>query len=206
MRAKGLPMHLRRPIRDLIAAGGSVARDGNHVLIEGPQALADAVRARAAELAQYVVPSVGADEAELVRELLADAGAAVAYITRPGAARQAVAEIIAGAPDVVGLDFETEVLPAFRQPIPVKFNKDGNLAARQPRDGAAGLALDPFRSRVRLVQAWAGGEHCYVFDMRSVALGGHRAAVHPAARDFQRSLRSQASDPRSQDRADRRHL
>ena len=76
---------------------------------------------------------------------------------------------VASAPDVIGLDFETEVLPAFRQPIPIKFNKDGNLAARQPRDGAAGAALDPYRSKVRLVQAWAGGEHCYVFDMRSVA-------------------------------------
>ena len=78
-------------------------------------------------------------------------------------------EICASAPDVIGLDFETEVLPAYRQPIPIKFNKDGNLTARQPRDGAAGAALDPYRSKVRLVQAWAGGEHCYVFDMRSVA-------------------------------------
>ena len=131
--------------------------------------MADALRAHAEQLAQHVVPSVGADEAELVRSLLADAGASVAYITSPSAARQAVAEIRASAPDVVGLDFETEVLPAFRQPIPIKFNKDGNLAARQPRDGAAGAALDPYRSKVRLVQAWAGGEHCYVFDMRSVA-------------------------------------
>jgi hypothetical protein len=55
------------------------------------------------------------------------------------------------------LDFETEVLPAFRQPIPIKFTKNGNLTARQPRDGAAGAALDPYRSKVRLVQAWAGG-------------------------------------------------
>jgi hypothetical protein len=100
---------------------------------------------------------------------LADAGASVAFITAPAAARQAVAEIRASAPDVIGLDFETEALPAFRQPIPVKFTKGGNLAVRQPRDGAAGAALDPYRSKVRLVQAWAGGEHAYVFDMRSVA-------------------------------------
>jgi DNA polymerase I len=80
-----------------------------------------------------------------------------------------VAEIRAGAPDVIGLDFETEVQPAFRQPVSIKFKKDGTPAAKQPRDGAAGAALDPYRSKVRLVQAWAGGEHCYVFDMRSVA-------------------------------------
>jgi DNA polymerase I len=150
------------------AAGGFVARDGSRILIDGPPALADALRPHAEQLAQHVLPSVRADEAELVRSLLADAGASIAYVTSPSAARQAVAEIRASAPDVIGLDFETEVLPAFRQPIPIKFTKDGNLAARQPRDGAAGAALDPYRSKVRLVQAWAGGEHCYVFDMRSV--------------------------------------
>ena len=163
------PRDLRKPLVDLLAAGGWVARDGSRVLIDGPPALADALRAYAEELAQHAVPSVRADEADLVRSLLADAGVTVAYITSPGAARQAVAEIIAGCPDVVGLDFETEILPAFCQPIPIKFTKTGNLAVRQPRDGGAGTALDPYRSKVRLVQAWAGGEHCYVFDMRSVA-------------------------------------
>ncbi len=164
-----MPMHLRKPIRDLIATGGHVARDGSLVLIDGPPALADAVRAYTEELVRYVVPSVSAEEAELVRDLLTDVDTTVAYVTSPDAARQAVAEIIAGVPDVIGLDFETEVLPAFRQPIPIKFNKNGNIAIRQPRDGAAGVALDPYRSKVRLVQAWAGGEHVYVFDMRSVA-------------------------------------
>jgi DNA polymerase-1 len=160
---------LRKPLRELLAAGGCVARDGNQVVINGPPALADVMRAHAQQLAQHVVPSVRADEAGFVRSLLADAGASVTYITSPGAARQAVAEIVAGAPDAVGLDFETEVQPAFRQPVPIMFKKDGNLAATQPRDGAAGVALDPNRSKVRLVQAWAGGQHCYVFDMRSIA-------------------------------------
>jgi DNA polymerase I len=164
-----LPRHLRKPLLELLAAGGCVARDGSRMRIDGPTPLADALRRHVEQLAQHVVPSVGADEAELVRSLLADADASVAYITSPGAGRQAVAEICASSPDVLGLDFETEVLPAFRQPIPIKFTKNGNLAIRQPRDGAAGAALDPFRSKVRLVQAWAGGEHCYVFDMRSVA-------------------------------------
>lgn len=164
----GLPGHLRKPIRDLIAAGGRVARDGSRVLIDGPPELADAVRVHTEELVRYVVPSVSAEEAKLVRSVLADAGVSVVYITSPDAARHAVADIVAGATDVVGLDFETEVSPKFRQPIPIKFNKDGKLAARQPRDGAAGMALDPYRSKVRLVQAWAGGEPVYVFDMRKV--------------------------------------
>ena len=168
MQVTDFPRHSRKPLLDLLAADGFVARDGSRILIDGPPALADALRPHAEQLAQHVLPSVRADEAELVRSLLADAGASIAYITSPSAARQAVAEIRASAPDVIGLDFETEVLPAFRQPIPIKFTKDGNLAARQPRDGAAGAALDPYRSKVRLVQAWAGGEHCDVFDMRSV--------------------------------------
>lgn len=163
------PRRLRKPLLELLAAGGRVARDGSRMLIDGPPTLTDGLREHAKELAQHVVPLVSAEEAELVRSLLADAGASIASITLPSEARRTVAEICASDPDVVGLDFETEVLPAFRQPIPIKFNKDGNLAARQPRDGAAGAALDPYRSKVRLVQAWASGQHCYVFDMRSVA-------------------------------------
>jgi DNA polymerase I-like protein with 3'-5' exonuclease and polymerase domains len=160
---------VRNAIRALLAADGQVLRDGNQLLIVGPEVLAKAVRVHASELARHVIPSIEAGEASLVRDLLADAGAAVAFIVSPQEARQVVAGIIAGAPNVVGVDFETEVLPAFRQPIPIRFNKNGNVAARQPRDGAAGIALDPYRSKVRLVQVWDGGEHCYVFDMRCVA-------------------------------------
>ena len=83
MTVTNFPRHLRKPILELLAAGGCVARDGSHLLIDGPPALADALRARAEELARYVVPSVSAEEAELVRSLLADAGASVAYITSP---------------------------------------------------------------------------------------------------------------------------
>ena len=79
----GLPIHLRKPIRDLLAAGGRVARDGSLVLIDGPEAMVEALRAHSEELVQHVVPSVGAEEAELVRDLLADAGASVAYVTSP---------------------------------------------------------------------------------------------------------------------------
>jgi CheY-like chemotaxis protein len=163
------PPALRRQVRDLIAIGGRITRDGVTVVVDGPAEVAGALRTETDQLATYIVPSVTPDDAALVRNLLTDAGASVAYVTDPAAAREAVADIRASQPEVIGLDVETEVLPAFRQPIPVAFNKDGKLAARQPRDGAAGAALDPYRSRVRLVQAWAGGQHCLVFDMRTVA-------------------------------------
>jgi DNA polymerase-1 len=160
---------LRRQVRDLIAIGGRITRDGVTVVVDGPPEMAGALRAETHQLAAYIVPAVAPDDAALVRNLLTDAGTSIAYVAEAAAARKAVADIRASQPEVIGFDVETEVLPAFRQPIPVAFNKDGKLAARQPRDGAAGAALDPYRSRVRLVQAWAGGEHCFVFDMRTVA-------------------------------------
>ena len=64
----GMSMHLRKPLRALLAAGGRVTRDGNHLSIDGPAAAADAVRIYAEELTRYVIPSVNAEEAELVRE------------------------------------------------------------------------------------------------------------------------------------------
>jgi DNA polymerase I len=131
--------------------------------------MADALRAEANQLITYIVPRVTSEDAAFVRSLLIDAGASVAYIKDRAIARRAVADIHTSQPEVIGLDLETEVLPAFRQPIPVAFNKDGNLAVRQPRDGAAGAALDPYRSKVRLMQSWSGGQHCYIFDMRTVA-------------------------------------
>jgi hypothetical protein len=137
------PPALRRQVRDLIAIGGRITRDGVTVVVDGPPEVAGALRTETDQLATYIVPSVTPDDAALVRN----------YVTGPAAARKAVADIRASQPEVIGLDVETEVLPAFRQPIPVAFNKDGKLAARQPRDGAAGSALDPYRSRVRLVQA-----------------------------------------------------
>jgi hypothetical protein len=80
MTVTNFPRHLRKPLLELLAAGGSMARDGSRVLIDGPPALADGLRGHAEELAQHIVPSVSAEEAELVRSLLADAGASVAYI------------------------------------------------------------------------------------------------------------------------------
>ena len=155
-----LPPALRQQVRDLMAGGGRITRDGVIVTVDGPAEIAGALRTEINQLAALLVPSVAPDDAVLVRELLTEAGTSIAYVTAPTAARQAVAGIRADQPDVIGLDFETEILPGFRQSIPVAFNKDGKPAVRQPRDGAAGAALDPYRSKVRLVQAWAGGQHC----------------------------------------------
>src|SRR5215831_18118680 len=110
---------LRKQIRNLLAAGGQISREGATVVVDGPPEVADTLRAEADRLATSIVPSVSPDDAVLVRSLLDDAGASVAYITDPALARKAVADIRACQPEVIGLDVETEVLPAFHQPIPV---------------------------------------------------------------------------------------
>jgi DNA polymerase-1 len=159
---------LRAAIKNLLSCGGRVLRDSGQIIIEVPDAAKAeiaAVRSQTEELASFVLPSVTGEEADSVREVLREAGVQIVYVNCPEVARRAVDEICSAVIDVIGLDFETEVLPAFRHPIEIKFNQDGTPAVRQPRDGAAGAALDPYRSKVRLVQAWAGGGNCYIFDM-----------------------------------------
>ena len=119
-----VPAHISQLVRNLRAAGGEIHRDGGDLLINGPPTAAAfiaALRANVTELAAYVVPRVTPEEAATVRMLLSDAGVRIAYITEPAAARLAVTTICADRPDVVGLDFETEALPAFRRAIPVAF-------------------------------------------------------------------------------------
>ena len=84
-------------------------------------------------------------------ELLTGAGVAVRYLVEPGAAEQALSELLT-LPDTGpwGLDIETAPLPAFRQ------------------DSKAGL--DPWRSSIRLVQVYPGGPTCYVFDIAALGL------------------------------------
>lgn len=84
-------------------------------------------------------------------ELLQSAGVAVRFLNEPGQAAAALAEL-AALPDngPWGLDIETTPLPAFRA------------------DSKAGL--DPWRSSIRLVQVYPGGDTCYVFDVAALGL------------------------------------
>ena len=95
-------------------------------------------------------------------ELLTGAGVAVRYLVEPGAAEQALSELLT-LPDTGpwGLDIETAPLPAFRQ------------------DSKAGL--DPWRSLIRLVQVYPGGPTCYVFDIACLLY------TSPSPRDRTRS-------------------
>jgi hypothetical protein len=68
------PPALRRHVRDLIAIGGRITRDGVTVLVDGPPEIAGALRTETHQLATYIAPSVTPDDAALVRNLLTDAG------------------------------------------------------------------------------------------------------------------------------------
>ncbi len=95
-------------------------------------------------------------------ELLQGAGVAVRYVADPATAEQALTELGA-LPDSGpwGLDIETAPLPAFRT------------------DSKAGL--DPWRSTIRLVQVYPGGNACYVFDIAALGLSPLTALLNTRA-------------------------
>ena len=58
---------LRKQIRDLLAAGGQISREGATVVVDGPREVADALLADDDQLATSIVPSVTPDDAVHVR-------------------------------------------------------------------------------------------------------------------------------------------
>ena len=63
----------------------------------------------------------------------------------------------------LAIDVETAPLPAFWRRAPVLIRKDGFPCKRQPKPDKAEIALDPYRSRITLLQAYAGGGAVYLF-------------------------------------------
>ena len=215
-----LPAHLRKVLRVAQAAGVTLHRDGDNLLVPtaspttSPAALAAlaAIAANQAELALALTPRVSREEAERVRGYLGEAGVvAVQYVIDGRDAEAAVAMVVAtvqaaGTEGVVGLDMETMPLAHLRQPIPIALTQSGSPAARQPKTGAGGLALDPYQSQVRTVQVWDGGQIAYVFDIPKVGwsvltpLWALPLAIFNATFELKRLL----SEARP--RADRSHL
>ena len=177
-----LPAHLRKVLRQAKVAGVTLHRDGDNLLLpttgptSGPAALAAqaAIASNQAELALALTPRVSREEAERVRGYLGEAGVVeVQYVIDAREAEAAVAMVVAtvqaaGTGGVIGLDMETMPLAHLRQPIPIALTQSGSPAARQPKTGAGGLALDPYQSQVRTVQVWDGGQVAYVFDVPKV--------------------------------------
>jgi DNA polymerase I-like protein with 3'-5' exonuclease and polymerase domains len=91
-------------------------------------------------------------------------------------------------PSLVGFDIETAALPGTEVRPPIKLKKNGEPAKVQPAfTGTA--ALDPHRSRIRLVQLYGGGDACLVVDTDVIPLDAflqaqcrrHTLIIHNAA-------------------------
>lgn len=161
---KGLAKKL---VTELTSCGCGVYRDGECVLIpvNGHTVDIGLISEAGSALAHEVVQGISTNARSQVADDLQ--GYRLMYITKPDVAKSVVNTLIedANQSGCLALDTETQVLAQFRQPVPVKTNKDGSISARQPKSGVAGYALQPQRASVRLLQAYAGGETVAVFDM-----------------------------------------
>jgi hypothetical protein len=140
---------ISRPLRKLLAAGPAIFRDGN-ALITNAACPADLLP----ELEALCLPRISEAGGKVVIALLKEHAGRVRYVVEQKEAVDAVAELM----EAEALDFDTETapLPHYRAPVPLAFTKSGTLRKRQPTTGVAGLALDPYRSRVRLVSVFGG--------------------------------------------------
>jgi len=136
-----------------------------------PTDLHDALRALEPAVLPLLYPQVNTD-AQTSVELLAELGEQMEFVTDPERAKGVVLAVCLDAIRYacpIGIDMETVPLDEYRSPrLSVKITKTGARAVRQtpPADEAA--ALDPHRSRPRLVQLHAGGGVTYVIDMDHV--------------------------------------
>jgi hypothetical protein len=138
-----------RPLRKLLAAGPAIFRDGN-ALITNDACPAELV----SELEALCLPRISETEGKAVIVLLKEHAGRVRYVVDEEEAVDVVAELMQA--EALAFDVETAPLPHYRAPVPLAFTKSGTLRKRQPTTGVAGLALDPYRSRVRLVSVFGG--------------------------------------------------
>lgn len=129
------------------------------------------LRAMADEVLPLLLPPAD-PAAQSSVDLLAELGEKVELVTDQGRAESMVLKLCLDAIRVrcpIGIDMETVPLPEYRSALQtVQITKAGKRAVRQtpPRDEAA--ALDPHRSRPRLVQCHVGGGVTYIFDMEQL--------------------------------------
>ena len=150
------------PLRKLLATGPVIFRDGNK-LITGEAVPAELLP----ELEALCLPRISDEDGRTVVALLKEHAGRVRYIVGKAEAVDVVDELLEA--EALAFDTETAALPGYRSPIPIAFTKSGTLRKRQPTSGSAGLALDPNRSRVRLVSVFGGTDAgAVVFDLSKI--------------------------------------
>jgi DNA polymerase I-like protein with 3'-5' exonuclease and polymerase domains len=161
-------------LTQLVALSGAEFRlQGCEVLISSSDSLSPAIRSALADRGDELWTHLGGVPIHAVSGLLDSYGIRIAYPRTEAAARQVVTEILTDAaanmpvelqlPPWVGFDTETAADPGNELRPSVKLKKDGHPAKSQPAlKETAGL--DPHRSHIRLLQFYAGGKRCLVFD------------------------------------------
>jgi DNA polymerase-1 len=150
---------ISRPLRKLLAAGPAIYRNGN-TLMTGDACPAELLP----ELEALCLPRVSEADGKAVVALLKEHAGRVRYVVGQEEAVAVVAELMQA--EALAFDVETAPLQHYRSPVPIAFTKAGALRKRQPTTGVAGLALDPHRSRVRLVSVFGGTDAgAVVFDI-----------------------------------------
>jgi hypothetical protein len=185
-----------RPLRKLLASSPAIYRDGN-TLITNDACPAELLP----ELEALRLPRISDEDVRAVVALLKEHAGRARFIVNEVEAIDTVAELMEA--EALAFDVETAALPNYRSPIPIVFTKAGTLRKRQPTTGSAGLALDPHRSRVRLVSAFGGTDAGVVdpitgrlhpsFGSVRRSLGGFRArspTFSSSRRAIKRSARS----------------
>jgi hypothetical protein len=137
-----------RPLRKLLSSSPAIYRDGNTLITN------DVCPELLPELEALCLPRISDEDGKLVVALLKEHAGRVRYIVEEEEAVDVVAELMQA--EALAFDLETAPLPHYRSPVQIAFTKSGTLRKRQPTTGAAGLALDPYRSRVRLISVFGG--------------------------------------------------
>jgi DNA polymerase-1 len=161
---------IRNLLREAKALGARFRLSGYDVEIDGLDDLPDDLQAK---LARHCDNGLlwcylgGEDLDNRSLDLADELCVEVALIETRAAARRAVRTLIADAKKytddgAIGFDIETMPLPEYFKRTWIKLNKDGGLAAHQPKpeDGAG---LNPHTSTIATMQFYAGGTHCFVF-------------------------------------------
>jgi DNA polymerase-1 len=189
-------------VRLAVLAGAEFRLHGCETRVSSTDLLTSDIRAALLARGDELWSHLGGVPADAVSSLLDTYNVGVAYPRTAGAAREAVAEILADAaanmpaelhrtlPPWVGFDTETAADPGHELRPPVKLKKDGYPAKNQtPLKETAGL--DPHRSHIRLLQLYAGGKRCLVFDtdllpisLLDPLLTGCTLITHNAGFDF----------------------
>ena len=171
-------IELRHAVREAKERGAEFSIVGAEIEIAGD--LPAELRARLP--AELLWSYLGAEKTDIAEQRFADLIAVVPVQISDPAVLPSMFGDLAGA-DYVSVDIETGVPD--RKPPPIVINKEGGVAAIQPKpDGAA---LDPLRSEIMTLQLCADGEHVFIVTgealrqlLASRRLEEHRLVSHNA--------------------------